>query len=216
MITLTARTTSEMWLTLTQAALRDGDKVFDDSEELRELLYVAFTVTDPLAGDERDKWMDQDMVSAMHANFHSLEPQFGYKVSYGERLWTPEGASPYDHVRALLTRKPAAKSATISLLRTGDADLGHVPCITSIDFKIRDGLLHVCYFARSQDLFKKNFADNLAIYAIGQKLAADLSVQPGSVSAFIASGHVYASDVARMRAVEPIAQDALTTFGEAS
>jgi thymidylate synthase len=119
-------------------------------------------------------------------------------------------------IRTLLTRKPTAKSATISLLRPGYADLGHVLCITSIDFKIREGRLNVCYFARSQDLLKKNFADNLAIHAIGQKLAADLGIQPGSVSAFIASGHVHASDAARMRAVDPVASPARLAFGEAS
>lgn len=212
MFTLETDTVSDMWLQVTSECLRRGENIYDDDEELRELLNLAFTVRTPLAAGELDKWMDADMVSAMHANFHSLEPQFGYKVSYGERIWTPAGDSPFERIVALLRKKPQAKSATMSLLQQKDADLGHVPCIVSIDFKIRDDSLHVCYFARSQDLFKKNFADNLAIHAVGQKLAAELGIEPGPVSAFIASGHVYASDAERMRAVGPVAADVLADW----
>jgi hypothetical protein len=52
------------------------------------------------------------MISAMHDNFHTFEPQFGYKVSYGERIFRPDGASHYESVRDLLRKKPEAKSAT--------------------------------------------------------------------------------------------------------
>lgn len=207
------RSVGALWLALTSDCLRVGSTVHDGPQELRELLQVAFVVTDPTTTDEADDWFDRTMISSMHDNFHSLTPQFGYKVSYGERIWTPENASPYGYVRDILRRKPEAKSATLTLLLPGDHKLGHVPCITSIDFKIRDGQLHVSYFARSQDLFKKNYADNLAIHEIGQMLAADLGVGPGPLSALIVSGHVYAEDADRIRAVAPLREDADRALG---
>lgn len=210
MITHEFSSVGELWVSLTRRCLQEGAHVLDADVKLLEVLNVPVSVSDPLVNhDPAEAYFDPKMVAAMHDNFHTFEPQFGYKVSYGERIFRPEGASPYEAIRDTLRKKPEAKSATISLLRPNDAHLGHVPCITTIDFKIRAGKLNVGYFARSQDVFKKSYADNLAISEIGAQLAGDLAddfeLSPGSITGFIVSAHLYLSDLGKMAEMEPFA-----------
>jgi thymidylate synthase len=137
----------------------------------------------------------------MDRNFNTLEPQFGYKVSYGERIWGLDDDGPFHDALNVLRRKPEAKSATIPLVRTQDLRGGHVPCIAVVDLKIRGDRLALNYFARSQDVFKKSYADNLALHHVQRKAAELLGVRTGPIAGFIASAHIYHTDLVAIQRV---------------
>jgi len=192
----------ELWIELTRLCLTKGTRIPDDQGDILELTGIPFVIThpsehDPLVG----RYGVRERISTMIKNFTTEEPQFGYKFSYGSRIFgTP---SSYEFLRSLLGKRPDTKTATISLIREGDFEKNHVPCIATLDFKIREGNLHVHYFCRSQDLFKKSYADNIAIFLILQKLAQALNVGTGSVHGYIASAHVYCKDLPEIYGLDP-------------
>lgn len=211
MLNLICENPYELWAELTQRCLTEGDSRLDEKTEILELLGVAFHIKFPEGvNEDLKKYCDQQMIGNMIKNFNTLEPQFGYKFSYGERIFGVGSSSPYYNIKSLLERKPESKSATICLIREDDVLRGHVPCIATIDFKIRDGAINLYYFARSQDIFKKSYADNIALTQVQKRLAADLNLQVGFISGVIASAHIYKSDLPKISTVEQfkIAHDA--------
>jgi thymidylate synthase len=172
-----------------------GKPNHDGDVKILEVMGVSFNISKPNSSDFLAMSFGKpEMINAMVKNFNTNEPQFGFKFSYGARIFSGENSGGFEDVARLLRRKPEAKSASISLLRSGDFQGSHVPCITTIDFKLRDNKLHIYYFARSQDIFKKNYADNIAILKVGERLATELNVEIGTITGMIASAHIYEAD----------------------
>jgi thymidylate synthase len=71
---------------------------------------------------------------------------------------------------------------------------GHMPCIISLDFKIRNEQLDITGFFRSQDIGKKIYADILALNAILTEVSEKIKVKSGDVKIFISSAHIYEQD----------------------
>lgn len=192
-----------LWAELTRSCLIEGTLIFDEAIEIIEISNVSFQIKTPLGNDPKlEKHCDHEMIDAMIKNFNSFEPQFGYRFSYGERIFGKNGSSAYENIIDLLRRKPEAKSATISLIRDDDLLNSHVPCIATIDFKIRNGKINLNYFARSQDIFKKSYADNIALAELQRRLSSDLEVKSGSISGYIASAHIYKSDLPKIESID--------------
>lgn len=186
-------TIGDQWAGIVRTCLREGGPFYDADVSIQEKCGFVFEIASPGAADAIvEKFGSKKMIEDMRMNFMSFEPQFGYKFAYGEKIFRGDDKSAYAAMIAKLKDKPETKSATIGLTGLqGD----HVPCVTTIDFKIRDGRLNVYYFARSQDGYKKAYADNLAIHQIQKKAATELGVVPGSIAGYIASAHVYDADL---------------------
>ena len=88
----------------------------------------------------------------------------------------------------MLRAEPWTKRAVLSLCGPPG---GHVPCVNSIQFLVRNAEVRTFYFARGQDAFRKFYADGLCLGLMGQKVAGKLGLRPGTVTGFIASSHVY-------------------------
>ena len=93
-----------------------------------------------------------------------------------------------------LVNNPEAKSATIALMNPEEDYEGHMPCIISLDFKIRNEQLDITGFFRSQDIGKKIYADILALNAILTEVSEKIKVKSGDVKIFISSAHIYEQD----------------------
>jgi hypothetical protein len=194
----------EHWIAMTRECVSRGEIVYDGSVKLLELTGVGFCITHPSAADPLvAQFGKPEMVEAMRKNFIESEAQFGYNFGYGERIWKGGAASPYAAVLSRLKKKPEAKSAVFSMLQESDSTGGHVPCIVALDFKIRYAKVHLHYFARSQDVYKKSYADNLALLTVLERLADDLQLEVGSISGYIASAHCYSEDLAQALLAEP-------------
>lgn len=184
------------WEELLQATYESDRTVRDDGMELRELVNVLVRVEAPLPPIEEDPFLgrhgDEEMIQWMHDNFHSMEPIEGWGYSYGSRFYDFDGVDQIEYVKEKLAATPESKSATVSSMKPPE-DAKHVPCICTLDFKVRDGLLLTAFF-RSQDVGKKFAPDLLALYEIFEDVAAHLDVAENALVVHVASAHIYESD----------------------
>jgi thymidylate synthase len=187
----------KLWEELTKYCIEEGMLRRDDENaEIIELLAVPFHIKFPLNREtEIERYCNQEMIANTIINFTEFNPKVRYKYRPSERIFGKLDESPYNKIKNLLIGKPESKKATISILKDTDLQNGHVPCIVTIDFKVRDGLLNLYYFARSQDVFKRSYADNIALAQIQKLLAAELDIDIGILSGYIASAHIYKSDL---------------------
>ena len=160
---VSGKTAGEAWLKVVKLVYESDGQVTDGSELLNEVLNVVVEVEDAQVIDDTiERFSDRDMISWMKSNFLVQEeiPEFGF--SYAQRLRDYQHVDQIKGVIDRIRRNPEAKSATISLLMPG-ADIRHVPCIPTLDFKQRSGKLHLIAFVRSQDVARKLHADILAL-----------------------------------------------------
>lgn len=186
----------EGWETMLEEVYHDGETTVDDGAELLEKLNILVEFEYPFLNPEDDEFlqrhMDEDRVEWMIDNFHSEEPIEGWGYSYGSRFKDFEGHNQLTYVNDKLTEKPTSKSATItSMYPPGDTK--HVPCICTLDFKIRDGLLMTAFF-RSQDIGKKFYADVIALKRIQEEVSNHLDVNNNKMVIQVVSAHIYETD----------------------
>jgi thymidylate synthase len=131
------------------------------------------------------------MMQEMQKVFFSEGPNsLGH--SYAKVICGPGGRQDLQDVIDLLKREPATKRALITFASQPG---GKVPCITALQFLIRDQALQLMYFARGQDVFRKFYADALCLGGIGYRVATVLSLPLGVVRGFIGSSHIYDRDM---------------------
>lgn len=144
-----------------------------------------------------DRFADQRMIAEMTKVFFSTDSNsLGH--SYARLLSGPGGRHDLQDVISLLQSEPATKRALVTFLSQPQ---GKVPCISAVQFLIRDGVLQLMYFARGQDAFRKFYADGLCLITMAETVAKALRVRNGSVRGFIGSGHVYHHDMPAIREV---------------
>jgi thymidylate synthase len=126
--------------------------------------------------------------------------KFGW--SYGERLFDYGGVDQVRGVISKLKGKPETKAAVLTLLDPQqDSKSSHVPCITSLDFKVRNKRLVTYAIFRSQDVGKKTYADMIAIGKLQKLISGSVGVQPGRLTLFITSAHIYKADIPAVSSV---------------
>jgi XTP/dITP diphosphohydrolase len=192
---ISAKTAGEAWLKVVRLVYESDGRVRDGSELLNEVLNVVVEVEDAQVIDDTiERFSDRDMISWMKSNFLVQEeiPEFGF--SYAQRLRDYQHVDQIKGVIDRIRRNPEAKSATISLLMPG-ADIRHVPCISTLDFKQRGGKLNLIAFVRSQDVARKLDADILALGEVQKEAASGVGVAPGSLTLHVASAHIYHRDL---------------------
>jgi|GraSoiStandDraft_4_1057263.scaffolds.fasta_scaffold329711_1 thymidylate synthase len=116
--------------------------------------------------------------------------------SYAKLMSGPGGRHDLQDVVALLRTEPLTKRAVVNF---SSEPGGKVPCISAVQFLVRTGAVHVMYFARGQDAYKKFYADGLCLAAMAERVAAAVGMQLGVARGFIGSSHVYDSDMAAIR-----------------
>ena len=92
-----------------------------------------------------------------------------------------------------MIKNPESKSATISFMHPGYDDK-HMPCIVSMDFKIRNDKLNGNAFFTSQDACKKFYADIMCMGEILNIVSKQIKVKVGELNILIAYLHIYEND----------------------
>lgn len=186
----------EAWKELLNETWASDQTVCDDGMELRELVNVVLTIEAPLPPIEEDPFLqrnkDDEMIEWMHENFHSMDAIEGWGYSYGSRFYDFNGINQIETVKQKLATSPESKSATITSMNPAE-DSKHVPCICTLDFKIRDGLIMTAFF-RSQDVGKKFAPDLLALHELFNDVAEHPDVAKNKFVIHIASAHIYECD----------------------
>jgi thymidylate synthase len=115
--------------------------------------------------------------------------------AYGPRMFGGE-RSQYEVVRDRLKAKPDTRKAVIQLFDREDilADYKDVPCTCTLQFLVRDSLLHLVVHMRSNDVFMGLPHDVFAFTMIQEILANDLGVKLGTYKHMVGSFHLYDRD----------------------
>ena len=118
----------------------------------------------------------------------------GVGCGYGDRLFNNNGYNQIKIIIDKLHENPNTKSATISLI---DAELigtsARIPCLTTLDFKIRDNKLHIYSFFRSQNVLN-SYGNMYGIIEIQKFIQKKLECKLGTIFMYISSPHYYKVD----------------------
>ncbi len=175
------------WLMCLKWIIENGDQILDEDVKLNEYISLVLDVNQP---DQLDSITE----SFWALKFCDVQPKTKNIFDYMSRLNNYNGVNQIDVIRDRLLSKPETKSATVITLMPS-SDIQRVPCLVSADFKIRGGKLITQSFFRSQDVWNKQPFNLLLLKNVASFLANDLNVRLGSIKLYIASAHIYESDL---------------------
>lgn len=189
-----AGTIGDCWIQSIKVVMQNGNEYFDEDVKIQELLGLSIEITNPNTEDEIiAKFGDKYVIDKMLKKFSKGVIMNDRPFTYGECIYDKNGIDQFEWLVNRLKSKKETKSATISLLSTGDNN-PHLPCLTTIDAKIRAQRLIVQFFFRSQNIFGRQYANLLALTKLQHNLAKRCSVDIGALKGYIASAHIYDYD----------------------
>lgn len=115
------------------------------------------------------------------------------RSGYGERLQSLRGINQLANVVALLRDRPTSRRATIQLFDASDLD-GHyasIPCTCTLQFLVRDDLLHMFVAMRSNDAYIGLPHDIFSFTMLQEMVACSLGVGLGEYKHCAGSLHLY-------------------------
>lgn len=198
-------TIGEAWLAIARRILADGAPSRYDDLAILELPRASITVDSPDPSDPViDRLGDPDRLAWMHANFtdSALVRELGDARSYASRLFD-YGAAGRDQVDWLverLTADPTSRSATITTFEPL-LDTSYIPCVSLLDFWLREGRLEQVVYAHSIDFGAKGYGNLVELAWLQQHIAGRLGVPAGRLDFLVKSAHVYATEFDYMNAV---------------
>ena len=194
-----AESIGHCWLACTQFVLTHGRHHHDEDVGLLEVLGLSVEVLVP---DDKDPIIethgDSTVISRTLAKFSKGAHMPDRPFTYGERIYAMAGTNQFDWMAARLLSKPGTKSATIGLLVPG-SESSNLPCLTTIDAKIRNNKLELQFFFRSQNVFGRQYANLMSLARLQKDLADECGVMVGALRGYIASAHIYSFDVGDAR-----------------
>jgi thymidylate synthase len=213
-VVVEAPTLGAGWLAVSRAILEDGALATYDAPVARELAHVSVTIADPSPDDEVIARLgDPQWLAWMHANFFDRRDvaELGYAKSYAVRLFDYAG-SGRDQLAWVVDRlqaDPECRSAAITTFQPL-TDTSYVPCVSMLDFWMRDGAVELVVYAHSLDFGKKAYGNLVELARLQERVAAELVVATGALVVHAKSAHVYEPEWSAMAAiaetVDPAAQ----------
>ncbi len=183
------------WLASIRRVLGAGRWTEDEGVPLLELLGLNIHITRPHPTDSLIEAVADVTVLRRTREKFSRNPNLpGAPFTYGQRLYDLNGIDQIDWLCQRLARNRLGKSATICTLVPNDAGR-HLPCLTTLDAKIREGALHLQFFFRSQNILGRQYANLVALTELQYEIAARCDARIGSLAGYIASAHIYQFDI---------------------
>lgn len=96
-----------------------------------------------------------------------------------------------------LTRDPRASYATITMLEP-PTDTRYVPCVSLLDFWLRERRLELVVYAHSIDFGTKGFGNLVQLAELQRQVAERLRAPVGSLAMIVKSATIYRADVGVM------------------
>ena len=204
------KTIGQAWTGACKYIFEKGVPMKDEDQDIRELLHFVLTIEEPKQQDPLvEKYGDKEMIAWMMSNFFDQKkvPELKNADSYGIRLFNYNGKNQIEWVIDKLKKKPEAKSVTIPTLMPNQ-DQGYIPCVSMLDFKIRDNKLMLVAMCRSIDFGKKVYANMLALNKIQEDVSKAVGTKVGPLVMYVVSAHIYDDDY---KNVEGILNDIRST-----
>jgi thymidylate synthase len=204
-IALTTETIGESWLEIARRILAEGSPSRYDDLPVLELPRVTLTVNAPSSADSIiEELADPERLAWMHANFtdHALVRELGDARSYASRLFDYGGVGrdQVDWVIERLRTDPTSRSATITTFEPL-LDTTYIPCVSLLDFWIRDGALEQLVYAHSIDFGSKGYGNLVELAWLQEHVASTLGLPTGRLDFVIKSAHVYETELGYMNTV---------------
>jgi thymidylate synthase len=198
-------TIGEAWLDIARRILREGAPSRYDDLPVLEVPRVTITVDSPRTDDAIVRELgDAARLEWMHANFtdHSLVRELGDARSYASRLFDYAGAgrNQVDWVIERLRADPTSRSATITTFEPL-LDTSYIPCVSLLDFWIRDGALEQVVYAHSIDFGAKGYGNLVELAWLQEHVASELGVPVGQLDFLVKSAHIYETEFEYMNTV---------------
>jgi thymidylate synthase len=204
-IAVGAGTIGGAWLGIARRILADGRPTRYDDLPILEVAQATLTVEHPDPADPIiARLADPERLEWMHANFtdHRRVDALGGARSYASRLfdYSGEGRDQVQWVIDRLTDDPTSRSATITTFEPL-LDTTYIPCVSMLDFWIRDGAVEQVVYAHSIDFGSKGYGNLVELADLQQRVAAGLGIPTGRLVFIIKSAHIYDSELEYMRNV---------------
>lgn len=187
-----SETLGKAWLQAMELAMKEGEVIHDDGEELREVLNLYITLSDVKEDDVvLVKYADKDRLALMKKKYSTCGLVGDYKIDYGSYIFDNNGINQMVWIKNRIDKKPETKSATITLHRPGEDMLA---CLSLLDFKLRNGKLNMNVVYRSQNIFSSQPGNIIALREMQIDLAEKIGVPIGKIELVVFSAHIYARD----------------------
>ncbi len=113
--------------------------------------------------------------------------------AYGPRMFDLNGCNQLTRAIELLERNPASRKAVVQLFDASDLDKEYkdVPCTCVLQFLIRNNLLYLVTYMRSNDIMLGFPHDVFAFTMIQELVARSLQIELGTYTHFVGSLHLY-------------------------
>jgi len=199
---ITCNSIGEAWIESCKCIFQEGQTIKDGGQDVKELQHLVLTIKNPELNDAIiRKYGDKAMIDWMLSNFleQKTVPELKNGLSYGTRLFNYNGKNQVEWVIKKLKAKPETKAATIPMILPEDE--GYIPCVSVLDFKIRDGKLMLTAMCRAIDFGKKVYANLIALYKIQQMVSEQVNVPAGELIMYLVSAHIYDEDYKNVRKI---------------
>jgi len=175
-----------LWLKSINLILNKGNTIEDDKENILEVLNL-FLQTDnlELLSNHYEIWNNSS-----YSSISKSQNMF----DYNERVQNFNDTNQIKKIIQRLQKARYSKAATVVTLFP-EHDISKIPCLISIDFKIRNNQLNTTAFFRSQDVWKKQLNNFTLLVSLIQLICTSVNTKPGNLSLLIASAHIYNSDL---------------------
>lgn len=190
----------EAWIESCRIIFAKGARMIDGNEKIREATHFFLEITNPSENDKViEKHGDKEMINWMNSNFTEQKkvPELKNGWSYGKRLFDYSGKDQVAWIVKKLKEKPETKSATIPLIMHDDE--GYIPCVSMLDFKIRNSRLMITAMCRSIDFGNKVYANMIALHKLQKSIAEQTGVKPGELIMYAVSAHIYEKDYEKIK-----------------
>jgi thymidylate synthase len=126
-------------------------------------------------------------------------PSGAINGAYVPRIFSRYGLDQLESVKNLLQRKPDSRRAVVQIYSASDLLTDEeVPCTTTLQFFIRNGLLHLAASLRSNDAYLGLPHDVFCFTMLQEMMARRLGVELGEYVQMIGSFHLYDKHDARV------------------
>ena len=188
-------TISEAWQFAFNLIMQNGEIIWDGDQELIEYMHIILVINAPDELDPLAQAQDDSTRNWMRENFTEIKklPALENSWSYGWRLYDFQGVDQINWVIEKLNKKPESKSATISMLQKAGEE-SYVPCVSLLDFKIRNNSLWLSVTCRSLDFGKKAIYNFTNLASIAKKVANALEIDKIKLIVHVISAHIYKKD----------------------
>ena len=181
---------SDAWLETIKLIYNNGIKIRDEHEKLFEICGLLININ--VITEYKEKYVEIWESQSYSKQLNNIE-----LFDYRQRLNNYNGFNQIKNIINKLMVKPESKSAT-AVTFFPNKDIEKVPCLISVDFKIRDNALTCYSFFRSQDAWKKQPYNFLLLRSLMNEIALSLDIPLYLLSLFISSAHIYSDDISEV------------------